>query len=504
MNGFTMHKFLRVSLISIGLLSWQSCTKEYKVELPTQSYAGDEVDPDLENIIADTPSIPYDLTNLELSNGQTIQQFLDENPDFKPEFEQAKKSGNGRLSTDVDWSVKTPEQRLLALQGLLFYNADYYSDIVNRDPEWSLRNPKDGSATEPFQPYGLAYVHGGARPPKADPALNRDTPDKKCPDVRLYGTDCSGFVYWVFTRAKFRIQGEISSSAMNQLSYWQKMLQNNAEKLKGISVNYVTGKSRTGKDLYLFSAADPLLKDNSFYKPGDIIFWHTASGNTSHMGIVLKNTVDGTLQIFQSNGIENGTNEEKIIKGCGLKKGDCSSNYLCEGRGVHPKPISGPLAFIPQLGTEKLVSIIRFETDLVGNTGNPRFNLQFTNPDNVDLDLYVKDPNGEVIYYNNKTAYLSQGQLDVDCLCDKCPQGPNENIFWPLNMQSPTGKYEFWINYYGFCRQAGEPSSYTVRVTNDSKPKDPILFTATGALCIKDSDSPHWIYDTSTGKVTPK
>ena len=29
---------------------------------------------------------------------------------------------------------------------------------------------------------------------------------------------------------------------------------------------------------------------------------------------------------------------------------------------------------------------------LVGQDGNPRFNLMFTNPDNVDLDLYVKNP----------------------------------------------------------------------------------------------------------------
>ena len=66
-------------------------------------------------------------------------------------------------------------------------------------------------------------------------------------------------------------------------------------------------------------------------------------------------------------------------------------------------------------------------TTLVGQDGNPRFNLVFTNPENVDLDLYVKAPNGTIVYYGNPSG--AGGTLDVDCLCGDCPQGPNENIF---------------------------------------------------------------------------
>jgi hypothetical protein len=67
-------------------------------------------------------------------------------------------------------------------------------------------------------------------------------------------------------------------------------------------------------------------------------------------------------------------------------------------------------------------------TNLVGQDGNPRFNLQFTNADNVDLDLYVRTPSGAVISYLNRSA--DQGILVVDCLCGNCASGPNKNIFW--------------------------------------------------------------------------
>src|SRR4051812_19419653 len=54
-----------------------------------------------------------------------------------------------------------------------------------------------------------------------------------------------------------------------------------------------------------------------------------------------------------------------------------------------------------------------------GAPGNPRFNLQFTNGNKVDLDLYVQTPNGTVISYSNPAA--QNGKLDVDCLCGDCP-----------------------------------------------------------------------------------
>ena len=112
---------------------------------------------------------------------------------------------------------------------------------------------------------------------------------------------------------------------------------------------------------------------------------------------------------------------------------------------------------------------------LAGNPGNPRFNLQFTNHENVDLDLYVKTPSGTTIYYGRKTA--QGGTLDVDCLCSSCPNGPNENIYW-VPGTAPTGAYEFWVEYYGSCSSSGASSDFTLRVVNNNT----IVDTYTGTL----------------------
>ncbi len=103
------------------------------------------------------------------------------------------------------------------------------------------------------------------------------------------------------------------------------------------------------------------------------------------------------------------------------------------------------------------------EPQLVGQPGNPRFNLQFTNETNVDMDLHVIDPNGTEIYYGRKTTSQG-GKLDVDCKCSSCTQGPNENIFWP-DGKGVKGTYKYWVEYYDYCgSNASATSDFTLRV----------------------------------------
>jgi uncharacterized protein YfaP (DUF2135 family) len=123
---------------------------------------------------------------------------------------------------------------------------------------------------------------------------------------------------------------------------------------------------------------------------------------------------------------------------------------------------------------------------LVGQDGNPRFNLVFTNPDNVDLDLYVKAPNGTIIYYGNPSA--AGGTLDVDCLCGSCAQGPNENIFWETG-SAPSGQYEYWVEYYGSCSGSSPSSNYTIRTIRNGV----VLDTKTGSL--SSGESQHYIHN---------
>lgn len=113
--------------------------------------------------------------------------------------------------------------------------------------------------------------------------------------------------------------------------------------------------------------------------------------------------------------------------------------------------------------------------NLVGQEGNPRFNLQFTNGDNVDLDLYVTTPNGVTLSYLNQTG--DGGELDVDCMCESCPQGANENIFWE-DGTAPSGTYKYYVDYYGDCNGEEESSEFTLRVIKNGE----VVATKTGTL----------------------
>ena len=125
------------------------------------------------------------------------------------------------------------------------------------------------------------------------------------------------------------------------------------------------------------------------------------------------------------------------------------------------------------------------DSEFVGQDGNPRFNLQFTNSSNVDLDLYVQTPSGKTISYSNRTADL--GTLDVDCMCNSCPQGPNENIYWE-NGTAPSGTYIYWIKYYSTCGGGSAESSYTLRIIRNGT----VLETKTGSL--SSGSTPQWTF----------
>ncbi|MGE4569080.1 MAG: YfaP family protein [Bacteroidales bacterium] len=79
----------------------------------------------------------------------------------------------------------------------------------------------------------------------------------------------------------------------------------------------------------------------------------------------------------------------------------------------------------------------------------------------ADLDLYVTDPNGDELWYDNMSI-ASGGELDVD---DINGYGP-ENIFWP-DGEAPDGLYQVSVHHYVWENQPERPTSanYTVVVT---------------------------------------
>ncbi len=129
------------------------------------------------------------------------------------------------------------------------------------------------------------------------------------------------------------------------------------------------------------------------------------------------------------------------------------------------------------------------DAPLVGADGNPRFNLYFTNEEQVDMDLHVIDPGGEEVYWNN-TSSASGGNLDVDCLCTRCSQGPSENIYWP-DGAAPTGTYTFWAQYYGACDgNEGASSEFFVRVVRNGT----VLNSYQGSMSAN-GESTRWTFD---------
>ncbi|MGE0085006.1 MAG: hypothetical protein AB7S75_11360 [Desulfococcaceae bacterium] len=86
----------------------------------------------------------------------------------------------------------------------------------------------------------------------------------------------------------------------------------------------------------------------------------------------------------------------------------------------------------------------------------------------VDLDLWVTEPNGNVIDYGSPTSSTG-GTLDIDNQCDDYVAGRAENIFWT---NPPAGNYKVEVNWYDLCSDTSLNSvSYEVRVVNKGETK---------------------------------
>jgi len=117
---------------------------------------------------------------------------------------------------------------------------------------------------------------------------------------------------------------------------------------------------------------------------------------------------------------------------------------------------------------------------LQGASGNPRFNLTWMG--STDLDLYVTDPNGETLSYQNTTS-ASGGALDIDCT-GNCPGGNSENIFW--DPTGPSGSYQFYVNYFG----GSSSTPFTVTVYENLN----VVNVVTGTLTQDGQDSQTFSY----------
>jgi len=96
-------------------------------------------------------------------------------------------------------------------------------------------------------------------------------------------------------------------------------------------------------------------------------------------------------------------------------------------------------------------------------TGDVEVTLSMTEA--TDLDLYVVDPTGVVVYYGNTSAF-SGGRLDLDANagCGSNMGVNNEHVFWPRG-GAPAGTYQVRVANYRSCI-SGRPVDYRVTVRN--------------------------------------
>lgn len=89
--------------------------------------------------------------------------------------------------------------------------------------------------------------------------------------------------------------------------------------------------------------------------------------------------------------------------------------------------------------------IDRIRDSLGGQTGEITVTLAWNSID--DLDLYLIEPNGESIYFQNKKS-LNGGILDIDRNAEGnlLSENPIENIYY--HSTPPNGKYKILVNFY--------------------------------------------------------
>ena len=83
-----------------------------------------------------------------------------------------------------------------------------------------------------------------------------------------------------------------------------------------------------------------------------------------------------------------------------------------------------------------------------------------------DLDLVVQEPNGNIIFFQQKRSPVSGGELDVDRNADCSAQKTNtpiEHIVWD-GVDIPTGNYKIAVLFYARCSGGGQTTPFTVQL----------------------------------------
>ncbi len=90
-----------------------------------------------------------------------------------------------------------------------------------------------------------------------------------------------------------------------------------------------------------------------------------------------------------------------------------------------------------------------------------------------DLDLEVRDPIGNTVFFNNTAAGGATLLANVNNGCTNTVNNPTETIRWAPG-RVPAGSYEILVYYNRACRQPPAPVDFTVTVTVNGRAQPPI------------------------------
>ncbi|MEY4902337.1 MAG: hypothetical protein RLZZ292_152 [Bacteroidota bacterium] len=141
--------------------------------------------------------------------------------------------------------------------------------------------------------------------------------------------------------------------------------------------------------------------------------------------------------------------------------GHCSWNGLLYGcPDCAPTRTQRDTVFVYRDSTTQKKQGDSLATQTLG-TGDLQFSLFWNSQE--DLDLMVRTPNDNVVYFSQKKADL--GTMDLDMNATSISPHPTENIFWKKG-NVPPGTYTVYVVYYKRRKETYLPEPFSVRIKN--------------------------------------